>query len=107
MSGTLTEPPFVVVEGVFNIRTIGGPNVLTENGHIKPGLLYRSGDPSRITPKGQDQLRDLGITRIFDFRAESEKKGYDSVTPGIDGIETVKAPVSEDAAFDPITLATR
>jgi len=107
MPNVIDQPPFVSVEGAVNMRTIGGQSVLIKNGFVKPGILYRSGDPSRITSKGHGQLHDLGITHIFDFRAESEKKGFDSVTPDIPGIEIVKVPVAQDKASDPITLAAR
>ncbi|KAI4179477.1 MAG: hypothetical protein L6R41_007829 [Letrouitia leprolyta] len=49
----LPVPPFVPVEGMFNLRDIGGyeiPTIFGRPRSIRRGLIYRGGEPSRITP---------------------------------------------------------
>ncbi|KAF9256733.1 hypothetical protein L218DRAFT_1022883 [Marasmius fiardii PR-910] len=75
----LSEPPFVPTEGLYNVRVAGGYLFSSEpRSVVKPAILYRSADPSRITEKGREQLLSLGIRRIFDFRHDSEITGYGS-----------------------------
>ncbi|KAG7091309.1 hypothetical protein E1B28_010354 [Marasmius oreades] len=105
----LSEPPFVTVEGLFNTRAVGGYSVPSDPQsvvRVKPAILYRSGDPSRITEKGKEQLLSLGIRRAFDFRNDSEIAGYGSKVLEIPNVEVTKAPVSRDhdKSLDPATL---
>jgi len=79
--------PFVTVQGVFNIRRVGSfPSNTSYDKNVvtKPVLLYRSGDPSHITLAGKQKLLDLGVSTIFDMRAEVEG-----------GVKTKSIPVSE------------
>jgi protein tyrosine/serine phosphatase len=81
------------VEGVINIRDIGGyPSQSNPSLIVKPGLIFRSGDPSRITDLGKEQLRALGIKKIFDLRSDSEIQVNDA-RAGIDGVEIIRVPV--------------
>ncbi|KAH9910789.1 protein-tyrosine phosphatase-like protein [Epithele typhae] len=115
MQRTLSAPPFVAVEGVFNLRDFGGyPSSLPAPSQssapaparIKPGYLFRSGDPSRISPAGAAQLRALGVKKIFDLRAQVEIESYQSATPRIEGVEFVSAAILEEA-LDPVAIAAR
>ncbi|KAJ7647914.1 protein-tyrosine phosphatase-like protein [Roridomyces roridus] len=99
-------PPFVSIEGLINTRSVGGLRTTSSNS-IKPIVLFRAADPARITPKGKDQLLALGVHRVFDFRADDEIKSYKSAAPDVPGVEFVRAPVSENRAFDPVSLAAR
>ncbi|KAA1469502.1 hypothetical protein DENSPDRAFT_835137 [Dentipellis sp. KUC8613] len=104
----LTSAPFVTVDGVINIRDVGGyPTALDSTTIVKTGILYRSGEPTRLTAKGSEQLRALGIRKVFDLRSEAEIKKYKSPTPEIEGVEFVRIPVSQDEAYDPVSLAKR
>ncbi|KAJ7744674.1 protein-tyrosine phosphatase-like protein [Mycena metata] len=110
MATQTLHPPFVSIEGVINARSIGGFASTQGDGPdlvLKPTILFRSGDPSRITPRGKEQLLALGIRRVFDFRADDEIASYKSTTPIIAGVEFLRAPVSENRAFDPVSLAAR
>lgn len=111
MDPRLTEPPFVQAEGVINLRDAGGQpsHLLPYTDYIlKPRYLYRSGEPSRITPKGITQLRDeLGVRKVFDLRSDVEVKGYKADPLIVEGIGFVKAPVSSAEAYDPFSLAKR
>ncbi|KAF9262667.1 hypothetical protein L218DRAFT_960147 [Marasmius fiardii PR-910] len=101
----LSEPPFVSIEGLYNVRAVGGYSLSSEpRSVVKPAILYRSGDPSRITEKGKEQLLSLGIRHIFDFRHDSEIAGYGFKILEIPNVHVVQAPVSQLKAFDPATL---
>lgn len=91
----------------MNARSVGGFTTSTEYDIVKPVVLFRSADPSRITPKGKEQLLALGVRRVFDFRADDEIASYNSTTPIIPGVEFLRAPVSQSRAFDPASLAVR
>ncbi|GFF52605.1 tyrosine-protein phosphatase [Aspergillus udagawae] len=70
LARVLSEPPFRVVEGVFNIRDLG------QSGHpgIQPGLVYRSGLLSNVTEVGKSQLvSGLSLGAIFDLRSHRER----------------------------------
>ncbi|PWY88954.1 hypothetical protein BO70DRAFT_417845 [Aspergillus heteromorphus CBS 117.55] len=62
------SPPFVAVEGVRMFRDIGSDDASP----MRSGLVFRSGDPSKLTPAGLQTLLDLGITTIFDLRSRIE-----------------------------------
>jgi hypothetical protein len=107
ISSALTLPPFVSVQGVINIRTIGGYTTSYPDLVAKPRFLYRSGELTRISDEGKDQLRALGVTTVFDLRSKTEITSYDTPAPSIEGVEIVWAPVSEQGAYDPSSLAAR
>ncbi|KAJ7645969.1 protein-tyrosine phosphatase-like protein [Mycena polygramma] len=100
-------PPFIEIEGAINFRSVGGFSTSAQSDIVKSIVLFRSADPSRITPKGKEQLLALGVRRVFDFRAEDEIASYKSTTPVVPGVEFLRAPVSESRAFDPVSLAAR
>ncbi|TKA74003.1 hypothetical protein B0A55_07743 [Friedmanniomyces simplex] len=63
---SLPSPPFVDIPGIANFRGVG-------QGHVGPGLIYRSADPTRGTSAGLEKMsKDLGIRTIFDLRSKPE-----------------------------------
>ncbi|KAJ7496580.1 protein-tyrosine phosphatase-like protein [Mycena latifolia] len=107
MTTSSLPPPFISVEGLINVRSVGGFATSTQSDIVKPIVLFRSADPSRITAKGKEQLLALGVRRVFDFRADDEIASYKSTAPVVPGVEFLRAPVSESRAFDPVSLAAR
>ncbi|KAJ3981200.1 protein-tyrosine phosphatase-like protein [Lentinula detonsa] len=102
----LPYPPFVDIEGIINIRSVGG--YTTGTGRVlKPNVIYRSGDISSITDRGKEQFSELGVHVVFDFRAENEIKNYDSATPTLEGVKMIRAPAGIQNAFDPASIAIR
>ncbi|KDQ17048.1 hypothetical protein BOTBODRAFT_30437 [Botryobasidium botryosum FD-172 SS1] len=90
----LSTHPFVSIEGVFNVRDLGGYPSTTHPDHItKSSRVFRAGEISRITDAGKAQLRALGITKIFDLRSDAEIKKFGTTLPSIDGVEIVPVPV--------------
>lgn len=112
---TLSSPPFHTVEGVINFRDFGllsdSDSFNNEKGgnapHIRPGVLFRSGELVRLTDKGKTALSDLGVTTVFDLRSESEIRKYQSATPDIPGVRFVHVPVTDSDEYDPMALATK
>ncbi|KAL0961173.1 hypothetical protein HGRIS_006146 [Hohenbuehelia grisea] len=102
----LGSPPFVTIEGIINTR-----DVLSSKRSSFPGLvlrtdyLYRSGEPTNITAKGQEQLKALGIKKIFDFRADREIKSFGIPPLQVDGVQLVRVPVATEDVFTADSLA--
>lgn len=105
LESALSSPPFIVVEGVINIRDFGGYSS-SSGATVKPAYLFRSGEPTRITPAGIDQLRAFGIKKVFDLRAEAEIAKYKTPNAEIEGVDFVRVPILDDA-FDPVGMAQR
>lgn len=66
----LSKPPFLIVEGGFNIVDVG------HIGHpgIQPGLIYCSGLLDNLTEVGKSQLvPELSLGSIFDLRSHRER----------------------------------
>ncbi|KAE8376529.1 protein-tyrosine phosphatase-like protein [Aspergillus bertholletiae] len=87
VTSIISQPPFVTIPGLFNIRHITGDN-------LRPGYVYRSGTPSGISDEGKTALRDLEISAIFDLRRADERTR--SPSPVIQGVETVWEPYTRD-----------
>ncbi|PNS17962.1 hypothetical protein CAC42_3921 [Sphaceloma murrayae] len=72
-------PPFIHCPGLANLRDTGGyatshrdADTSARSRSVRPGLLFRSADPSRVTPEGLAVLRGLGIKKVFDLRSIPE-----------------------------------
>lgn len=105
LSKILSSEPFVSVEGVPNFRQVGGFQASSGSSSVKSGYLYRSGELSHISDKGKETLRTLGIKKVFDFRAPHETTRFEAPNPTVDTVEFVRAPVTGDEKFDPISIA--
>ena len=69
--------------GAPNARDLGG--IQTADGRtVKPGMLIRSGELSRITDADAQKLSDAGLKTVVDFRTEYERNEKpDTVIPGV------------------------
>lgn len=90
------QPPFVSIDGIANVRDIGGWPVADRDGHlsrsVRKGIVYRGPDTSPITDTGIRKLRALGITTVFDLRSKIQidrAGGYQK----IEGIQWIWCPV--------------
>lgn len=106
-------PPFIQVEGLPNLRDIGGYPVskVSSKHSIRRGLVYRGGAPDNIDEDGWRTIRSLGITHVYDLRSNTEiekieKAGRKGIVP-FDGSERVFAPVFTDIDYSPQNLAIR
>ncbi|KAF4548864.1 Hypothetical protein D9617_25g061940 [Elsinoe fawcettii] len=100
---SLPSPPFIHCPGLANLRDIGGypihsPSFPTIKS-VRRGVLYRSADPSRITPEGLSLLSDLGITTVFDLRSmpEIQRVGAEWGGVGVDASPFYSAEESVEA----------
>lgn len=87
----ILPPPFVNIPGIANLRDIGGYNPGTKTHQsTRRNLVYRSADPSKVTPDGLAKLKELGVKKVFDLRSipEIHKQG-----PEWAGVEVEKADV--------------
>lgn len=111
----LKSPPFVTIDGLVNFRDVGNSygasSSTTSPGQaqlfVKPSYLYRCAEPSHITEKGKEQLKDLGVKKVFDFRSDTEIQKYKMPPMSVDRVEVVRCPVSEHENYDPISLAKK
>lgn len=111
-SATPPSPPFVDVEGISNFRDLGGYAVsASPPKSIRTGLIYRCGEPSKVTENGLDTLQDLGITHAYDLRSKVEIERYNASGLGkiveLGQIQRVFVPVFEDKDYSPEHLAIR
>ncbi|EJD39302.1 hypothetical protein AURDEDRAFT_187452 [Auricularia subglabra TFB-10046 SS5] len=88
----LPTPPFVHIEGIINSRALDTALASCSRA-LCPMRIVRAGDITRITPRGKEQLRALGIKRIFDMRSATERASKPA--PTIDGVT-----VSHAVIFD-------
>lgn len=108
---SVPTPPFIEVEGLPNLRDLGG--YATQDGRsIRRGVVYRSAAPSNaITAKGLAEIKNLGLTGVYDLRStveieKSEKAGKGGVME-FEGSKRVFAPVFTDVDYSPENLALR
>ena len=106
----LPSPPFVSISGIHNFRDLGGYAV-SPSLSVKRNVIYRCGEPSKVTEDGIETLKSLGITHMYDLRSKVEidrnkDAGWGGVTEW-DGCERVFAPVFLDQDYSPENLALR
>ncbi|KAL5507879.1 hypothetical protein ACEPAH_5497 [Sanghuangporus vaninii] len=110
----LANFPFVHIDGVTNVRSLGPYPVKPQSQEdasvrllTRPRQLFRSAEVSGITEQGKVQMRELGITRVFDLRSDTEMEKYGTPAPQIEGVEVVRAPVFQIEDYSPEVMARR
>ncbi|GBE79887.1 protein-tyrosine phosphatase-like protein [Sparassis latifolia] len=103
----LSQPPFVTISGVCNIRDLGSYATVHPGLMTKPRFLFRSAEISSITEEGMQQLKQLGITKVFDLRSDTEIEKYHTPCPNIEGIEVLRVPVFKKEDYSPEMMAKR
>ncbi len=84
------------ISKVSNFRDMGGI-VNQESKQVVWGKLYRSGALNKLSKKGNQQLRDLKITKVIDLRTDKEiNKKPDKVSKDITYINLQAYQDSED-----------
>ncbi|KAH7112840.1 protein-tyrosine phosphatase-like protein [Dendryphion nanum] len=126
----LPSPPFYTIPNISNLRDCallpGGLKTST-NATLRPGLLFRSAEVSKLDREGWTQLRNLGVAHIFDLRSKPEvERGWkgitgenstaanaDDVRPGwirdleAEGLERSWVPVFAEQDYSPEKIAER
>jgi len=105
----LSSPPFVAIDGVHNVRSLGGYESKSISGHItKVNFAFMSGGLSGITTRGKEQLQELGIQKIFDLRSDIETVLFGQPPPQLGSqIELERIPVFKDKDYSPENLTLR
>ncbi|GHV86469.1 protein-tyrosine-phosphatase [Spirochaetia bacterium] len=88
---TLAETRVLPMEGIRNVRELGGCPVTVEGKQkqVKWGLIYRSEGPAGMTAVDQTILESRNIKTVVDFRAAEEK----SVLFNLRGARLVELPI--------------
>ncbi|KAJ0159021.1 hypothetical protein CTA2_10465 [Colletotrichum tanaceti] len=109
----LPSPPFHAIPGLPNFRDAGGYPINAQPGRIlRPGVVFRSAEPSRLTDDGVVCLQDLGITHVYDLRSTIELKRLAQAGANCDvrewpGAQRVFVPVFRDQDYGPEAIALR
>lgn len=59
------------IEGCFNFRDAGAPSGRGAV-RLRPGRLFRSDDPVRLTQRGREQMKALRLVAAIDLRQEAQ-----------------------------------
>lgn len=87
--------PNIRLAGAPNFRDLGG--YATADGRtVRHGLLFRSGESSRLTEADIDKLRALGAKLIVDLRSEAESAATETRWPFTDSTEFIAANILAD-----------
>ncbi|KZM22907.1 uncharacterized protein EKO05_0001241 [Ascochyta rabiei] len=68
----LPTPPFYPIPNINNLRDAALHPLPTPHGKLRPGLLFRSADVSKLDLSGWQALHALGIAHVFDLRSKPE-----------------------------------
>jgi protein-tyrosine phosphatase len=86
----VNDPADPVVPGAVNFRDVGG--LPAGSARTRSGVLFRSGNLAQLDDEGITALRELGIRRIIDLRADDEVTHAPSRIDGLT-IETLHVPL--------------
>jgi protein tyrosine/serine phosphatase len=110
---SLTSPPWVAVAGIQNFRDLGGYSISSSPSthSIRRGVVYRCGEPTKVTDDGVSTLQSLGIKHVYDLRSKNEiennkKAGFGGIKEW-NGCERVFAPVFLEQDYSPENIAIR
>ncbi|HAW34564.1 MAG TPA: protein-tyrosine-phosphatase, partial [Erythrobacter sp.] len=68
----MIREPFLETQGIHNFRDYGGWRT-RGGGHVRTGLLFRSGHHVEATDDDLAAIAPLGIHTVIDLRGESER----------------------------------
>jgi protein tyrosine/serine phosphatase len=111
----LPTPPFHIVPNINNLRDAALFPLTTPNGSIRPKVLFRSADVSKLSLSGWQSLHSLGIRHVFDLRSapevgfrdedDSKPEWVQNMTEA--GIERTWVPVFAEQDYSPEGVAKR
>lgn len=98
-------PRWRAIEGISNFRDVGGWRTADNKHYVKAGLVFRCANTSNVTEYGKEQLRNLGVKAMFDFRSVGEFEKAGGLT--IEGIDVQNIPVFRSTDMSPQAIALR
>lgn len=107
------SPPFILVPGLPNFRDIGRyPIASSPDKVVRPGIVFRSSEPSKVTDEGISKIRALGIRHVYDLRSGLElvrdaQNGNGRQARTWSGTERIVASVFSDSEYTPKAIAER
>lgn len=116
MSSSQSPPPWVKISGIENFRDLGGYAISSSPStqSIRRNVIYRCGEPSRVTEDGISTLRSLAVTHVYDLRSKNEIENNKTAGLGgnVDwektlGCKGIFAPVFLEKDYSPENLAIR
>lgn len=75
------ESPFIELQGTKNFRDAGG-HLTAQGRRVRRGLLFRSNRLNALTSEDRARLAPLGVTDLFDLRAQYERDHAPTFWPG-------------------------
>jgi protein-tyrosine phosphatase len=93
------------VEGAPNLRDLGGYET-TDGRRVKWGRIFRSSNLGRLTDRGLDQIKRLGINLVCDFRTEAEARNLPNRFPDSAAVVYVRLPI-QHGEFEPTSVFDR
>lgn len=80
------------LDGAFNFRDVGG--LATCDGRaMRPGILFRSDELSRLSARDLGRLGNLGLRSVCDLRTPNERKSKPDRLPARPGVRVVNIPI--------------
>ncbi len=94
----------VTMQRIRNFRDAGG-YATTEGRTVRRGVLYRSGNLCKATPRDLDTMERLGIRTVIDLRSEGEQHRKPATPTAHDRFAIVSLPIL-DRAKSPVFAET-
>jgi protein-tyrosine phosphatase len=94
-----------MVDGAPNLRDLGGYET-ADGRRVKWGRIFRSSHLARLTDRGLDQIRRLGIKFVCDFRTETEARKLPNRFPDSEAVGYLRLPI-QHGEFEPTAVFDR
>jgi predicted transcriptional regulator len=119
---SLPSPPFYNIPNINNLRDAALYPLQTSTGSIRPGILFRSADVSKLSHAGWQAVHSIGVAHVFDLRSKPEVEKDMEAANGANGkdvkpdwIEAIEkagvgrtwVPVFKEADYSPEKMAER
>ena len=88
----LPSSPFYNIPNINNLRDAALQSGLTTpSGPIRPGILFRSAEVSKLDLSGWQAVHSVGVAHVFDLRSKPEvEKGWSGIIKSTNGQEDVR-----------------
>ncbi|MDQ6857160.1 MAG: tyrosine-protein phosphatase, partial [Candidatus Dormibacteraeota bacterium] len=94
------------VEGLVNLRDLGGLPIRGGGDTTRFGRLLRSDSPHHLDESGVRALADAGVSTVVDLRTASERADRPNLLVSVEEIQCIHAPIFTDDTEFPGELTT-